>query len=142
ARATELQAVVFQHSWLKVNGNLAGESTPMDVAALAARHPNAKLICGHAGGDWEQGIRAVRSFRNVAIELAGGDPISGFTEMALRELGAERIVFGSDAPGRSFATQLAKVEGAGMGEDAKRMVLSGNLKRMLAPILTAKGIAV
>src|SRR3712207_6583780 len=32
--------------------------------------------------------------------------------MAVRELGAERILYGSDAGGRSFASQLAKVTGA------------------------------
>jgi hypothetical protein len=33
-RATELKAVVFQHTWLKATGNLPGESTPMDLAEL------------------------------------------------------------------------------------------------------------
>ena len=29
ARATELKAVIFQHTWIKITGNLPGESTPM-----------------------------------------------------------------------------------------------------------------
>src|SRR5262249_8446553 len=60
-RATELKAVVFQHTWLKIGGNFPGESTPMDLAGLAARHPRATIICGHTGGDWERGIRVVRA---------------------------------------------------------------------------------
>src|SRR5207247_767437 len=95
-RATELKAVVFQHTWLKVAGNLPGESTPTDLATLAARHPNAKIICGHTGGDWEQGIRAVRAQPNISVDLGGGDPVAGITEMAVRELGAARVVYGSD----------------------------------------------
>jgi hypothetical protein len=141
-RATELKAVVYQHTWLKITGNLPGESTPMDLAALAARHPEASLICGHTGGDWEQGIRAVRAHRHVAVDLAGGDPLAGITEMAVRELGAERILYGSDAPGRSFASQLAKVQGADVPEEAKRLILAGNLQRLLGPILQAKGVRV
>src|SRR6185436_3561032 len=112
ARATELKAVVFQHTWIKVGGNLPGESTPMQLAALAARHPNAKIICGHSGGDWEQGIRAVRAHPNVCVDLGGGDPVAGMTEMAVRELGPDRALYGSDVPGRSFSSQLAKVQGA------------------------------
>lgn len=139
-RAIELNAVVFQHSWIKISGNLPGESTPRDVATLAARHPTAKIICGHAGGDWEQGIRAVRAQRNVSVELGGGDPVAGITEMAVRELGAERVIYGSDAAGRSFASQLGKVYGAAIGDDDKRLILAGNLKRLLTPILDAKGI--
>ncbi|WP_406693779.1 amidohydrolase family protein [Singulisphaera sp. Ch08] len=139
-RATELNAVIFQHTWIKVTGNLPGESTPMDLAALAARHPKATLICGHTGGDWELGIRAVRAERNVAVDLAGGDPVAGITEMAVRELGAERVIYGSDAGGRSFASQLAKVHGADVPDAAKKLILAGNLKRLLGPILQAKGV--
>jgi predicted TIM-barrel fold metal-dependent hydrolase len=139
-RAAELKAVVFQHTWIKATGNLPGESTPMELATLAARHTRASLICGHTGGDWEQGIRAIRAQQHVVADLAGGDPVAGITEMAVRELGAERVVYGSDAPGRSFASQLAKVQGANIPEQAKRLILAGNLKRLLGPILAAKGV--
>ncbi|MEX2172620.1 MAG: amidohydrolase family protein [Pirellulales bacterium] len=139
-RAGELKALVFQHTWIKITGNLPGESVPQDLAELAARHPNVSLICGHSGGDWEQGLRAIRSQKNIVAELGGGDPAAGFTEMAVRELGAERVLFGSDAGGRSFASQLAKVYGAEIPEVAKRLILSENLQRVLQPILDAKGI--
>jgi uncharacterized protein len=140
ARATELKAPVLQHTWIKVAGNLPGESTPQDLAVLATRHPDATLICGHSGGDWEQGVRAVRQNENVFVELSGGDPTAGFTEMAVRELSARRVLFGSDAGGRSFASQLAKVYGAEIDESAKRLIFSDNLRRILKPILSAKGV--
>ena len=76
----------------------------------------------------------------VAAHLAGSDPEAGFTEMAVRELGAERVIYGSDVPGRSFASQLAKVQGADIPHEAKRLILGGNLKRLLLPILKAKGV--
>jgi predicted TIM-barrel fold metal-dependent hydrolase len=139
-RATQLKAVVLQHTWIKSMGNIPGESTPMELAALASRHPKASIICGHAGGDWELGIRAVRGHPNMVVELGGGDPVAGVTEMAVRELGADRVIFGSDIPGRSFASQLAKVQGAHVPEVAKRLILAGNLKRLLMPILKAKGV--
>ena len=139
-RATELKAIIFQHTWLKITGNLPGESTPFDLAELAARHPNATLICGHSGGDWERGLRVIRPHKNVYADLAGGDPTAGVTEMAVRELGAERVLYGSDVGGRSFASQLAKVYGADISEGAKRLILGENLKRLLRPILEQKGI--
>jgi predicted TIM-barrel fold metal-dependent hydrolase len=138
-RATELKAIVFQHTWIKATGNLPGESTPMDLAELAARHPNAQLICGHTGGDWEIGIRTVRPHAHVSVDLGGGDPVNGITEMAVRELGAERVLYGSDVGGRSFASQLGKVFGARIPERAKRLILGQNLQRLLQPILKAKG---
>jgi hypothetical protein len=138
--ATQLQIPIYQHTWLKITGNLPGESTPSNLADLAGRHPEATLLCGHAGGDWEHGIRAVRPFKNIYLETAGGDPTAGIVEMAVRELGAERVIYGSDAGGRSFASQLAKVEAAEIPERAKEKILGGNLRRLLAPILESKGI--
>jgi hypothetical protein len=63
------------------------------------------------------------------------------TEMAVRELGAGRVLYGSDAGGRSFASQLAKVQGAAISKGAKRMILGENLRRLLMPILNRKGIS-
>jgi predicted TIM-barrel fold metal-dependent hydrolase len=140
ARATELQAPILQHTWLKITGNLPGESTPMDLAELARRHPRARLVCGHTGGDWEVGLRVIGALPNVYADLAGGDPTAGLTEMAVRELGAERVLYGSDAGGRSFASQLAKVLGAEIPDSARRLILAGNLKRLLGPILKQKGV--
>ena len=139
-RAAELKALVLQHAWLKITGNLPGESTPMDVAELAARHPHATIICAHTGGDWERGIRVIRPYPHVYAEVCGSDPTAGFTEMAVRELGSERVLYGSDAGGRSFASQLAKVLGADISMAAKRLILAGNVQRILQPILRQKGI--
>ncbi len=137
-RVSRYGGVIFQHTWIKTSGNMAGESTPYELVALAKRHPLAGFICGHAGGNWELGIRAVRSQPNISIELAGSEPTSGFTEMAVRELGADRIVFGSDAAGRSFASQLAKVLDAEISSKTRRAILGGNLRRLLRPILASR----
>jgi len=139
-RATELKAVVYQHTWLKTTGNLEGESSPADLVALAQRHPEASLICGHTGGNWELGLRTVRDFSNISVDLGGGDPTAGIVEMAVRELGAARVLYGSDVSGRSFASQLAKVTSAGIPAHEKQMVLGKNLQRLLMPILQQKGV--
>lgn len=140
-RAAALGAVIFQHTWQKSDSQDPSESVPDDMAELAARHPDIPLICGHTGGNWERGIRGIRPFKNVYADVAGSDPTAGFVEMAVRELGAERILFGSDIGGRSFASQLAKVVGANIPESAKRLILGENLKRLLTPILLSKGVS-
>jgi len=141
-RAAAMNVPILQHTYLKMTGNLPGESTPMDLAELARRHPRAPLIAAHAGADWEIGIRALRAAKNVSVDVSGFDPTSGAVEMAVRELGAERVLFGSDAGLRTFASQLAKVMGARIPEPARKLILGENMKRMLAPILKAKGVRV
>jgi predicted TIM-barrel fold metal-dependent hydrolase len=138
-QAAGMQAPVLQHAWFNLKGNLPGESTPNDLTELARRHPKATFIDSHTGGDWELGIRAIRAAKNVLTCVAGFDPTAGMVEMAVRELGAERVLFGSDAAGRSFASQLGKVMGADIPEPARRLILGENLRRVLAPILRAKG---
>ena len=138
--AAALQAVIFQHTWFKTGGNMPGESSPGDLAELARRHPSVPIICGHTGGNWELGIRAIRTVRTLYADIAGSDPTAGFIEMAVRELGAERVVYGSDVGGRSFASQLGKVKGANIDNSSRALILSGNLRRLLLPILNAKGV--
>ena len=100
-----MRCVILQHEWLNANGNQPGESSPFDVVELAQRHPKLQIVCAHTGGNWELGIRAIRATKNVYCGIAGSDPTSGYVEMAVRELGAERVIYGSDVGGRSFASQ-------------------------------------
>jgi predicted TIM-barrel fold metal-dependent hydrolase len=140
ARAAELKAVIFQHTWFKTNGNYEGESTPAHLVELAQRFPRVPIICGHTGGTWELGLRAIRNQTNLYADLAGSDPTAGITEMAVREIGEDRIIYGSDAGGRSFASQLAKVHGARISDEAKQKIFCDNLRNLMLPILKAKGI--
>ena len=131
-RAAELRLPVLQHTWLKATGNQPFESTPDDMAALAARHPQTNFLFGHTGGDWEYGIMAVRQYPNVYADLAGGAPTAGLTELAVQELGARRVVYGSDAPGRSYASQIAKVHGAAISDTDKELILGANMELLLS----------
>lgn len=148
--AAELGVHVYVHSWLKVGGNprLPGgdngesESTPMDVATIAKRFPQVAIICGHSGGDWELGIRAVRPCKNVLLEFSGSDPHSGMVDYAVRELGVERLVWGGHGPSRSYATELGKVLDADISRSDRMKILGGNLRRICAPIFRKKGMKI
>ena len=64
-RAIALRVPILEHEWLKAGGNEPGESTPHDVVELARRHPRLQIVCAHTGGDWERGIRRIRSHLRV-----------------------------------------------------------------------------
>jgi predicted TIM-barrel fold metal-dependent hydrolase len=147
--AAELKALIYIHTWLQVGGtprkpggnNQRGESTPMDVALLAARFPDVPMICGHSGGDWELGVRAVRRHENVLIEFSGSDPHSGQVDFTVKELGAERLVWGGHGPSRSYSTELSKVLDADLTHQQRLQIFGGNLRRLAAPIFRDKGYA-
>jgi predicted TIM-barrel fold metal-dependent hydrolase len=146
--AAELGAVIYIHTWIKVGGNprfpgganLAGESTPMNVAVLAKRFPDVRMICGHSGGDWELGARAIRPYENVMFEFSGADPQSGSVDYAVNELGVDRIVWGGHGPSRSFSTELSKVLDASISDAERMKIFGGNYRRLAYEIFKRKGI--
>ena len=148
--AADLKGLVYIHTWMKIGGsprrpggdNERGESTPMDVALLAERFPTVPLICGHSGGDWELGVRAVRRFENVYIEFSGSDPHSGQVDYTVREVGAGRLIWGGHGPSRSYSTELSKVLDADLTHEQRLQIFGGNLRKLAAPILRQKGYPV
>lgn len=135
-RIHELGGVIMQHTWFKTGGkDSQGESTPSDLAELAARFPEITFVCAHAGGEWEKGIRAIRAYPNILAETSGFDATAGFIDMAVRELGADRVVFGSHLPSRSLGTEISKVLNADISEEDRKKIFGGNLRRMLGPVL-------
>jgi predicted TIM-barrel fold metal-dependent hydrolase len=145
--AADLKALIYIHTWLKIGGkprrpggdNEAGESTPMDVALLAERYPQVPLICGHSGGDWEVGVRAVRRHENVYVEFSGSDPHSGQVDYTVRHVGANRMIWGGHGPSRSYSTELSKVLDADLMREQQLQIFGGNLRRLAAPIFQNKG---
>jgi predicted TIM-barrel fold metal-dependent hydrolase len=148
--AAELDATIYVHTWLKIGGtprlpgrdNNPGESTPMELVALAKRFPHVRFICGHSGGDWELGIRAVREQKNVLLEFAGSDPHSGSVDFAVKELGVDRIVWGGHGPSRSYATEFGKVLDADLSRADRMKIFGGNFRRLAAPIFRRKGLKI
>lgn len=146
--ASEMGAVIYIHTWIKVGGserhpggaNLKGESTPMNVATLAKRFPDVRMICGHSGGDWELGARAVRPLENVLFEFSGADPQSGSVDYAVNELGVDRIVWGGHGPSRSYSTELSKVLDASLSHSDRMKIFGENYRRLAAGIFKKKGI--
>ena len=138
-RIIEIKGVIMQHTWFKTGGKQGpGESTPAELAQLASRFPGQQFICAHAGGEWQRGIRAVRGTPNVLVETSGFDATAGFIEMAVRELGPRRIIFGSHLPSRSLGTELGKILGANISAKDKKLILGQNFRDLLRPILKGK----
>ena len=110
--AIELQVPILQHTWHLAGGNPVWHSRPDQLVTLAQRYRQATFIMAHVGGNWAYGARAVRHCENILVDTSGGNPELGQMERALEYLGPHRILFGTDAHGRSFASQLARIDSA------------------------------
>lgn len=133
-RAQELNIPVVHHSWYKNVSSPPDESNPSDIADLASRFPGVNMIMPHLRGCGMRGILDVKPFANVFVDTSGGQPVSGIIEYAVKHIGAERILFGSDVyfpEGRDFSAQIACILGAKIKEKEKELVLGLNAKRIL-----------
>ena len=130
-RSIELGIPVLQHAWDKTTGNLPGEPFPQDVAHLAKRHPDAKIIMAHLNGCGLRGVEHVVDCPNLTVDTGGGDPEVGIVENAVNALGKKRVVFSSDLPVRLLGQCLGKTLGTDLPEETKKDILWNNAARLL-----------
>ena len=128
--AIDLDVPILQHAWYKMTGNMEDESTPADVAILASKFPDLKIQMAHLYGAGLRGIVDIAPYPNICVDTGGGEPEAGILEFAVNEIGAERILYASDAPGRGFAVQLGKVTGADISDESKELILWKNAKKI------------
>jgi predicted TIM-barrel fold metal-dependent hydrolase len=97
----------------------------------AARlYPEAMLIEAHigGGGDWEWAIRQLRAAPSVYLDTSGSVIDEGMIEMAVRELGADRLLFGTDM---TMEGGVGKVLGADLTEEQREQIYWRNMKAIL-----------
>jgi predicted TIM-barrel fold metal-dependent hydrolase len=121
--AAARQAPVLAHTW---GGNLTG----LDRAAAA--HPTVPFLAAHAGSDLAYGayIDAAKRAPNLYLDLTLSRDYCGLIAHFVAAIGAERIVWGTDAPLFSMAHQVGKVLFAQIPEASKRQILGGNAMRL------------
>ncbi|HBE02367.1 MAG: hypothetical protein A2096_17690 [Spirochaetes bacterium GWF1_41_5] len=130
-KALKLGIPVLVHAWYKSTEYHYNESTPLETAHLAGRFPDSVIIMAHLNGCGFRGVQDIKKFNNVFIETSGSQPESGMIEYAVSHLGAERVIFGSDAAGRDFSSQMGKILGAEITEREKLLILGENAKKIL-----------
>ncbi|MBL7222805.1 MAG: amidohydrolase [Candidatus Brocadiae bacterium] len=130
--AIELGVPILQHAG---HSHYFPEAQPRisdagHLAELAARHPEATLICAHVcgGGDWEWTIKALRNAPSVYLDTSGSVIDEGVVEMAANVLGAERLLFGCDM---SMTAGVGKIRAAALSEEDKRAILGGTMEKIL-----------
>ena len=129
--AAEKGLSLLIHTWQVTGGPVSGEITLEEFATLAQRCPNANLVAAHAGGNWRHSIGVLRDRApNAHVDVSGYYPERGLVEALVQDIGAERVLFGSDLAGRTLASQLAKVVFAGISDEEKELIFWRNADRV------------
>lgn len=123
--------VVHCGRWQEV----AGFALALDAAA---RHPDARFVLGHMGGDEPLLVRATvaairaRGLRNVWL---GTESLRQYwvVQEAAEALGADRLVFGSDYNLNHPAVFRALVDALALSAEDRARVLGGTLNDLVPP---------
>ena len=134
-RTIELKIPVLFHTFMdkerkpERHERNPNETSALELAALARRYPEAMIVMSHYNlGDWEYGLKAVRDTPNIYPCTSGSAVDNGYIEAGVREVGAERIIFGTD---NAVFSGVAKALDADITEEQRRMILGENLYGLL-----------
>jgi predicted TIM-barrel fold metal-dependent hydrolase len=116
---------------------ILAHATPQECEGVSQRVPEAILIMAHSGGqpaafgDWHMAMEAARKYPNIYLDTASSMADMGYIEAAVEAVGPERVIFGTDMPLLEPFSQLAKVTTAEISQEAKELILGGNMARLL-----------
>jgi predicted TIM-barrel fold metal-dependent hydrolase len=108
-----------------------------EMEHIARSSPKATIVFPHFGDDREydhifKRIDLVAQNPNCYLDTSGyGHDRVGMLEYAVKKIGADRVLFGSDFSINCPATVIARINNAFITEEQKRKILSGNLKALL-----------
>lgn len=104
---------------------------PTDLVRLARDFPAVTFVwghCGHTGLDL-QGLTAIAPVENIVAELSGCLTITA--RLAVRRLGAHRVLFGTEYPLQHPRVELAKLAALGLTPAERQAVAWDNAGRLL-----------
>ncbi len=106
---------------------------PLEIGALARRYPDVPIIMDHMGyrNDGRAAIIAAQDNPNIYLgtTIAAYEP--GFVATGIREVGPERVIFGSNAPSCYPDLAVESLKRAKFGAEVEALILGGNLARLL-----------
>ncbi len=105
-----------------------------DAGILSLKYPNITFILAHSGRDYsiaKKNIELAKSRDNVVLEITFTSTTRGMIEFLVEEVGADKVLYGSDLPMRDPAPQFGWVCYAKISVEEKKKILSGNICRLL-----------
>ena len=112
-----------------------GENDPNNypgILELARLFPSLKFIMGHMGSAlWPQALAAAQQAPNLYPEICAPVPARPRTEDAVKAVGADRVLFGSDYPVINPAYMLGTILGADISDADRQKILYENALRLL-----------
>lgn len=106
-------------------------NAPPEFAEMARRFPKVKLLMAHMGFFWsvDQAIAYAKEIPNLFLETSRA-PIYEIA-VAVRELGPDRVIWGTDSPFVDYEWEFKKMERCSPDRAVYRQVVGGTMADLL-----------
>lgn len=119
--------VILMHTW----GNNDPHNAPRHVEGLVSKYHNLKVIMGHsAPGELDQSIAIVQKYDNVYLDLCDIHRHSGIVDKMVENVGADKVLYGTDAPWYDHMYCLGSVLFSHISDDDKYKILNANAAKL------------
>lgn len=130
--AAEHGLPILSHTWgERAEAELC---SPTLFGPLAEAYPHLNFILGHAGGTllgYYRAVEVAKQWPNIYLDLTGSFQAMGIVEYFVAQIGADRVLFGSDVPFLNLMAGLGKVLYARLTTEEKKKILGLNAARLL-----------
>ncbi len=139
-KCIELKIIILMHAEAELGvggyrmkydiGKPPNTSTPDDFVKIARRYPESMLQFAHigGGGDWEYMCKTLRNSPNVWVDTSGSNNDEGIIDFALKTLGEDRMLFGTD---NSFEQGVGKLLTDDLNERQRKKIFFDNYNNIL-----------
>jgi len=105
---------------------------PYQIDRLAIQCPETTLILAHIGGFFsgESALNVAERRRNVLVDTSE-IPFPDMVRKAVNRLGAEKVLWGTDAPCCDIGHEIKKVELAHLTVEQQRLIFAENYARLM-----------
>ena len=122
---------VLIHTFDRTVSAHPGEIGVAEIIELAGAVPGCLIVAAHSGGNWRKAVARAGEFpENVVFDISGTYPERTMVRRLVDAFSSERILYGSDAYGRSFGAQLSKLHDCGLSKTELENILFLNARRV------------
>jgi len=136
----ELKMIIYMHTFTQLGmggyrmkydtGRFPNTTLAEDMVESAMRFPEGIFHFAHlgGGGDWEYQCKTLKQCSNIYVDTGGSNNESGLVDFAIRELGEDRVFFGTDG---AYIHGVGRVLASDATVEQKRKIFFDNYVNVL-----------
>lgn len=132
-KAKELGLPIMTHSWALTSNPKQKYAVPERFEKFIKEYPEVTFIMGHSGGRTsgiKEAVRMGRQYKNMYFDIAGDIYNRKLVEYITKNVGADKLLLGSDIAWFDILFQIGMILGADIKTEEKALIMGGNAAKV------------